>query len=349
MATVNLLEQRSLAATVDNIALKTPQLFLLRTFFPTVEDHLTRKIDIETLSATDRLAVYVGIGEQSKQVQTPAHAVKTFTLPMTDEHKFFLSEDLYLSKTHGVGNGIYVTGSPQIVNNRNQKIANAAADLVDRVRRRMEWAAAKALTTGKIEYSGDSTEFLLDFGFTTAHKTTLTGTARWGESAADPLAALRAAKKAVQKRTGVTPTMVVMGSAAAAAFITDETVRVRLDGNLARWGSLDLTTAADGGADFLGTILGMRIFEFTQSYTDANGATAEMWPENLVMVAAESRNRRIHRAPIFWEEEGPQTGEFATRQIVKKRPDGRLIEVASSALPIIHDPDSIQLLTVMAG
>lgn len=348
MATVNLLEQRSLAAAVDNIALVTPQLFLLRTFFPTVEDHLTNKIDIETLTGTDRLAVYVGKDEQSKQVQTTPQAVKTFTLPKTDEHKFFLSEDLYLTKTHGVG-GIYVNGSPQLVQNRNEKIARAAADLVDRVRRRMEWAAARALTTGKIEYTGDSTSFLLDFGFTNAHRTTLTGTARWGESAADPLAALRAAKKAVQKRTGVTPTMVVMGSAAAAAFIADETVRVRLDGNLARWGSLDLTTAADGGADFLGTILGMRIFEFTQSYTDISGATAEMWPENLVVVAAESRNRRIHRAPIFWEEEGIQTGEFATRQMPKKRPDGRLIEVASSALPIIHDPDSLQLLTVMAA
>lgn len=338
---VNLLERRSLAQAVDLIARETPQMFLERTFFPAApEDHLTRVVDIEILRGTSGLAVYTKPTEQSRMVQTTANAVKHFPLPITNEHKFFLSEDLYLNG--GLGNGaIYVNNAADLTANRNAKITRALTELINRVRRRREEKVAQALTTGKVSYKGKSTEFELDFGFTADHRSTVD----WS-SAGDPLGALRAAKRAVQKRTGVSPTIVVMGSAAAAAFLAHADVKAVLDGNNYRAGTIDLTGTPDGGGDFLGTILGMRVYEYTQSFTD-NGVTTEMWPEDLVVVGAVSADRRIHRGPIFWEKEGIQTGqEVYSRQLEVENPDGRKIQVASSSLPIIHDPDTIQLLTV---
>lgn len=341
---VNLLERRSLTAAVDKTATKAPKMFLENAFFPSVESHLTRTIDFETIDATDRLAVYVNPTEQSRLVEMGGTEVKQVTLATTKEHNFHTTEDLALMK--GFGGSVYGGTTADIQAYRNAVIARGIAVNVDRIRRRREWAAAQALTKGQIEYAGDSLHFLLKFGFTSDQLVKLSGAAKWDGATPNILTTARKYRRDISKRSGSGASICVLGTESAELFLNDETVLKRLDNQNYRIGALDLTKDTAEGATMLGTIGGITYYEYAQTYTDAEGNTQEMFPVNMALFGTRSPHLRRHRGIIAWEEEGLQSGkEFYSRQLVKKDPDGRKIEVASCELPIIHDPGALIAVT----
>lgn len=343
---INLLERRSLTAAVDKTAQKAPKMFLEKAFFGTVENHLSRNIDWEKVEKTDRLAVYVNPEEQSRLVDGGSSEVRSIIVPGTNEHKFFTAEKLALGKH--LTSSVYGTTAADITAYRNAKIQDAVVDLVDRIRRRREWACAQALTTGKIEYQGDSLHFVIDFGFTSDQKLKLTGANKWDDASADILAQGRQRRRDISKRTGSGASICILGSDAAELFINNEKVMKKLDNQNYRIGSLDLTKDTVEGATLLGTIGSITYYEYAQSYTDRNGQIAELFPTNLALYGAPSRHFRRHRGIIAWEEEGLQSAkEFYSRVITKRDPDGRKIQVASCEIPAIHDPEAIVAVTVV--
>lgn len=342
---INLLERRSLTAAVDKTAEKAPKMFLEKLFFGATEDHLSRIIDFEKVEGTDRMAVYVNPDEQSRLVEGNVSELRTLVIPVTNEHVFFNSEKLALGKT--LSSSVYGSTAADITAYRNKKIQDGVVTLIDRIRRRREWAAAQALTTGRIEYKGDSVHFVLDFGFGNEQRVKLTGTSKWDDAAADILAQGRTRRRETAKRSGSAASVCVMGSDATELFLNNEKVMKRLDNMNYRIGAIDLTKEEIEGATYLGTMSNIAYYEYAQSYTDKEGNEAEMFPTNLALYGAPSRHFRRHRGIVAWEEEGLQSAkEFYSRPITKKDPDGRKIQVTSCEIPAVHDPGALVAVTV---
>lgn len=321
-------------------------MFLEKAFFGGApENHLSRTIDWEQVSTNDRLAVYVNPTEQSRLVDGGSRELRSIEAPVTNEHKFFTSEKLALTK--GYAGSVYGTAA-DIQSYRNQQIQGAIVELVDRIRRRREWACAQALTEGKIEYRGDSIHFVIDFGFGSGQKLKLTGTNKWDDAGVDILAQGRQRRRDISNRSGAGASIAVLGTQAAELFLSNETVLKRLDNQNYRIGAMDLTKDTVDGATMLGTIGAITYYEYAQSYTDQDGNTTELFPPTMALYGSPSRHLRRHRGIIAWEEEGLQVAkEFYSRMITKKDPDGRKIQVASCELPAIHDPNALIAVTVV--
>lgn len=342
--TLNLLERADFVGQVDRTALKAPKMFVEQLFFPTTEDHLANAIVWEKVEGSDRMAVYVNPDEQSKLVEGRGSEIDTLSIPMTNEHAFFQSYDLAIGKGFGSGSPFGSTEA-DIRTYRNKKIQDAITDLIDRVRRRRAWAASQAVSTGKIEFKGDNLHFVIDFGIPGSQKKKNTGDDRWSEAASDPLAQGRAHRRTVSKGSGAQASFCVMGPDAAERFITNAKVRETLHNNNLKAGAIDLTKAITDGVVYLGNVEGIEYYEFSDTYTDSKNVVREMWDPNLAVYASKTRHRRRHRGIVAWEEEGLQRAkEFYSRQLVKKDPDGRKVQLASSEIPVIHDPYSLLLV-----
>jgi hypothetical protein len=97
------------------------------------------------------------------------------------------------------------------------------------IERRWDWMAARALIDGAVTVSGDDyPEQYVDFDRHSTLSYLLTSTARWGESAADPLGDIRAARKNAFERGGYPVQDLIFGSDAWDKFTADVDVKALL-------------------------------------------------------------------------------------------------------------------------
>ena len=115
------------------------------------------------------------------------------------------------------------------------------------IERRINWMAAQALINGSVVVEGeDYPRVTVDFGRDGDLTEVLAGTARWGESAANPLADLNEKMRLARRLSGGRITDIIMGESAYERFYANAEVKALLNTQFRIGG-----TAADA------TILGM--------------------------------------------------------------------------------------------
>ena len=156
----------------------------------------------------------------------------------------------------------------------------------------IEWMSSRALQ-GSMSYEqvgGDA--FTIDFGRPAGHMVTLTGASTWDQSTAFPEGDFRTAKKLVSNEEGLGVTDCIMGEEAASAFLQNESVRIRLDGDRFEIGSLDLTRPfiEDGSVNFLGRFMGVRCWEYVRKINVAGVTTDMIRPKYAEFVSLSADN-----------------------------------------------------------
>jgi len=117
-----------------------------------------------------------------------------------------------------------------------------------RITRLEEWMACQVLISGAVTRAGEGVTVSVDFARAAALRpTTLAGTARWGQSAADPLGNIEAWAGIVAANSGSIVTNVLMGTEAATLFKKNADVRAVLDNRRQADGSAQLGPQAVGG------------------------------------------------------------------------------------------------------
>lgn len=198
-----------------------PDGFWLR-FFPREVLSTTEEIMFDDLGDDDRrLAPFVSPMAQGRVMRDKGFITKSFK-PAYVKPKHVVRPDKALHRRPGEGIAGVLTPGQRFE-------AATAATLVSQrgmCERRFDWMGARAIAYGGVTVVGeDYPEQYVDFGRDASLTDTLTGTARWGESAADPLGDIRTLRQAAFTLGGYPVNDLIFGPDAWARFAADADVK----------------------------------------------------------------------------------------------------------------------------
>ena len=136
-------------------------------------------------------------------------------------------------------------------------IAAASVDLDDRFVRLEESQIASALINGTLSISGDDVDYTIDFGMRSAHKITLSGTARWTESSTrNILKNFQTWSGLPSKQGAPRPSWALLGLEAADIVQNDTAILNLLDNRRTEIGAIRFEQFEDQNATYIGHISG---------------------------------------------------------------------------------------------
>lgn len=145
------------------------------------------------------------------------------------------------------------------------------ADLDDAITRREEVMVSDLIFTGKVRQIGDGVKQELDFDFT--NRQVLTGAARWSEPTSTPFMNLANFKLAVQQKSSINTTRVLMAADVAQAFLSHPDVQswINNNGGMGAFGAIAPTDQIDG-ASYIGRITYpgaiLELWMYTETYLE---------------------------------------------------------------------------------
>lgn len=312
--------------------LKLPGNSVLDTYFSRVQEDDREEIHFDLIDDKRRVAPFVHPNMPGKVVQTTGQKVATFK-PAYVKDKRVLDPRQPLKRAAGEQIG----GTLSAAQREQLHLAAQLEDMLKMLTRREEVMAVEALSTGKVVVVGDNyPSVTVDFGRDAAlSPAALTSTARWGQSAADPLANLRVWSGTVQQKSGVRPRNVLMDPETVEAMLKNADVKARLDQRHVTNVAIAVDQSDGEGLAFIGTIDGYNIWAYSGWFVDpATGTEGTILPQGRVVLASPLvEGVRAYGAII-----DPDAGYTATRYHVKswteKDPGRRLVMLQSAPLMV---------------
>src|ERR1041384_5644935 len=317
--------------------LKRAESWLLDKYAPRVQTEETEEIHFDVDDGKRRIAPFVSPLVAGKVVASKGFTTKTFKPAYIKDKRVF---DGNRPLKRWMGEQIGGTLTPQ--DRLRAMIAYDLEDQVGMLTRRMEVMFAEALRTGKITVTGDQypttvVDFLRDAACTPA---ALSGTARWGQSAAVPLDNLQTWALVGLQKVGAQLVDVIMDVDAWVQFRKDAKVETRLN----QWRNANVSLATDSikeeGGTYMGTIDAFNIFVYAGYYVDdVAGTEGPILPsgtgllpspavEGIRAYGAIRDLKSLQAVPYFvksWEEEDPSA---------------RYLMMQSAPLPFPHRPNA---------
>ncbi|MRR20940.1 hypothetical protein EG827_12225 [bacterium] len=342
--TIDIFKPRSVTTAI--LSLITPEPFVLKNVFKQAIPHASDNIDCELTSYASSMAAVVGDYDGPVPVSKGSRYVQQFKVPRTFESKVFTAKDI--ADYEAVGN-IYGENSEARAAAKNAWALNELADMKNRAIRRREYMAIQALTTGIVTVSSDSVDYSADYGFESDKQlVTLSATAKWNAtSTAKPLNNIRNWKKLIAQRSGLPMDILLLGSQAADDFIGLSDVQNMMDANQIRSGVLELVNTPTIGANFLGRVAGVDVYEVVQQY-DAT----DMFGTNLAVAVASKAAFRNHLGPVYRFNDAGQAqvlnAEYYVEAEVSNDKTMLSWKVEQKCLPVVHDKGAVIAATVHA-
>jgi Phage major capsid protein E len=276
---------RELDRLVEKI--KRPIPYFQGQFFKNKRMHASKRIDYEVYNNSDGIAKFV-FGSETHEIKKGEKKVLSHTLPKTSESKTYEAEEM--ADWQALGN-MYGTPADSALE-QNKITTRELMDLKDRVIRLREFMSVMALTKGSwtitignktfsFGYPGIVTNTIANGGHIINANTE--GWGYWDATAPDIAKCIRKMKKTIMKRYGIAPNTLILGDAAAEAFIEDEALMKKLDTLNYKVGVIDLNKNAESEVvDKMGKVFGLDVSNYSQLYTDKAGAVQEMYDPKMI-------------------------------------------------------------------
>ena len=145
-------------------------------FFTNVKTFATERVDIDIVKGDRRMAAFVHPKVGGKVLKEQGYRTESYKPPLVNPYDVTTADQLM---NRLPGETLYSGMTP--AQRAARKLTDEYNVLNDATTRREEWMAVNAIVNGKIAVVGDGVNEEIDFGLT--NKVTLTGTARWGQSA----------------------------------------------------------------------------------------------------------------------------------------------------------------------
>lgn len=341
---VDLYTPRTLAEVVKT----TPPVrtFLRDRFFTNVKTFPTERVDIDIVKGNRKMAAFIHPMVGGEIVQAEGYETKSYAPPLINPATISTADQL-LERLPG--EDMYSGKAP--ADRAAEKLIEEYNQLNDMTTRREEWMAAQVLTTGQLKVKGKGVDEVIDFGLT--NKITLTSTKKWGASAADIWGNLKDWKQQVSRNGFANANMVIMGKAAADAFMADATVAKLLDNRRIEIGAIK-PEEMEGGITYYGhlNLPGVDIYGYDEVYLDdETGETKPLIPDNVVlMIPSAASFMRAYGLCTYLDDAGAwhrAETDRLLRTYVEHRPDRRFIELQTHPLLIPDKIDSWFAATVL--
>lgn len=213
--------------------------------------------------------------------------------------------------------------------------------LVDQKRKidnRLEWMASKAIIYGKVTCDGiDYPKVTIDFNRDASLTRTLTGTAQWNSTAANPLKDIKAANRASNDLCGATNHDIIFGADAFDSFVAWITTnQLKLIDTNYRGSQTNLALITNGfeGLEYAGRVQGLQggagfdCWIYSAKATLEDGTLEQLLPPNAVVGVSRMVNgvrafgaikdKKAGLAPLkyfpkMWEVEDPSVEYIMTQ------------------------------------
>lgn len=341
---VDLYTPRTLAEVVKT----TPPVrtFLRDRFFTNVKTFPTKRVDIDIVKGNRKMAAFIHPMVGGEIVQAEGYETKSYAPPLINPATISTADQL-LERLPG--EDMYSGKTP--ADRAAEKLIEEYNQLNDMTTRREEWMAAQVLTTGQLKVKGKGVDEVIDFGLT--NKITLASTKKWGGSAADIWGNLKDWKQQVSRNGFANANMVIMGKAAADAFLADATIKNLLDNRRIEIGAIK-PEEMEGGLTYYGhlNLPGVDIYGYDEVYLDdETGETKPLIPDNVVlMIPSAASFMRAYGLCTYLDDAGAwhrAETDRLLRTYVEHRPDRRFIELQTHPLLIPDKIDSWFAATVL--
>ena len=341
---VDLYTPRTLAEVVKT----TPPVrtFLRDRFFTNVKTFPTKRVDIDIVKGNRKMAAFIHPMVGGEIVQAEGYETKSYAPPLINPATISTADQL-LERLPG--EDMYSGKTP--ADRAAEKLIDEYNQLNDMTTRREEWMAAQVLTTGQLKVKGKGVDEVIDFGLT--NKITLASTKKWGASAADIWGNLKDWTQQVSRNGFANANMVIMGKAAADAFMADATVAKLLDNRRIEIGAIK-PEEMEGGITYYGhlNLPGVDIYGYDEVYLDdETGETKPLIPDNVVlMIPSAASFMRAYGLCTYLDDAGAwhrAETDRLLRTYVEHRPDRRFIELQTHPLLIPDKIDSWFAATVL--
>lgn len=341
---VDLYTPRTLAEVVKT----TPPVrtFLRDRFFTNVKTFPTERVDIDIVKGNRKMAAFIHPMVGGEIVQAEGYETKSYAPPLINPATVSTADKLLARLP---GEDMYSGKTP--ADRAAEKLIEEYNQLNDMTTRREEWMAAQVLTTGQLKVKGKGVDEVIDFGLT--NKITLASTKKWGASAADIWGNLKDWKQQVSRNGFANANMVIMGKAAADAFLADATIKNLLDNRRIEIGAIK-PEEMEGGLTYYGhlNLPGVDIYGYDEVYLDdETGETKPLIPDNVVlMIPSAASFMRAYGLCTYLDDAGAWHEAETDRLLctyVEHRPDRRFIELQTHPLLIPDKIDSWFAATVL--
>jgi hypothetical protein len=342
---------------LDAIAvMKRPTNFLRDMFFPSATPVETETVDIDIIKGKRRMAPFCSPLSEGKLVENLGFSTSTIKPGYIKPYKITTAADL-LKRTPGQ---MLYSGNQSIAQRAQMKLGSDLADLMDMIDRREEWMAAQALDTGIITMiiKGETADktVAVDFLMAASHKITLAGVSLWSATAtSDPIANLQTWASTIRQDSGINPTIAIMGTGAAAAFLSHP--KITGTGGTSGGGILDNRRVDMGqitpsmlpnGVAYIGHInapqLDIDLYSYEEWFVDeTTGVETPMVPANKVWLGSpKAANKTLYA--VIQDMEAIEEGSAAVKRFPKswvpKNPSARHLMVQSAPLVAMLQPDA---------
>lgn len=224
---------------------QTPDPLFFLQFFPREITFTTEKIMFDEISDDRRLAPFVAPHVEGRVMARLGYDTKSFK-PAYVKPKHEVDVNQQFSRRAGES---LATGDLTPQQRYDATIAENFRREREMIERRINWMAAQAMVEGAVVVEGeDYPKVTVDFGRDAGLSEVLLSTARWGESAANPLGDLQTKMTLARKKSGGRITDIIMGEGAYERFYADDGVKELLNTNF-RIGGTSADAAILGQAE----------------------------------------------------------------------------------------------------
>lgn len=322
-----------------------PDNFWLR-FFPRIHNSNSESILFDEIPFPDRrLAPFVAPMTQGRIMSAQGYNTKSFK-PAYVKPKHALTPDMAVPRMPGEP----LLGQMSLQQRMDRLVADRLMLHRQMIDRRIDWMCAQAIIDGAVTVSGeDYPTVSVAFGRHASLTYTLTGSARWNDSAPNPLEDLRVARVNAFERGGYPVRDIIFGLSAWTNFTKNADVKALLN-NQVRGGSSDFTAANIGDGlpfQYEGEIIGangngrMRLWTYANYYTtDAAGTSQVQYLNTNTVVGVGSPEGVQAFGAIRDVEAGLQPLRMFAKTWVEKDPSALMVLTQSAPLPVPMRPNS---------
>jgi hypothetical protein len=351
-STIPELEWASLTEQVNEI--KGPQRFLMDFLFSSHRTVSTDLIEIPTIRGGRDMAGFTAKDAEALMVEGYTQDAKAIRGISQRLKKLFTPTPLLFNR--GFDQVIHLTPGQNQSSMVQAHIAQDSERIVTLMTNAQEYLCSQTLN-GALSYTNeaDGVSFSLDFGKSTANTVVLAGADLWTASTSVPSNDVMDALERQSDELGLTPTDVIMGTEAAAAFLANAQIRSDLDNRrIVNNGTINLGEKfSDQGVLFLGNIYGMNWWRYGRSIVVPGlGSTPLVSPKMAHFVSRSSEAQQVLYFTAIRDMEafmgGVLEGERYSKSWMEHDPSALIQLVESHPLPCLRRPDSIYSLQVVA-
>lgn len=330
--------------------------YLRDRYFGNIKTFTTAKLDIDVVKGKRRIAPFVHPKIGGKAVERDGYTTNSFEAPELSPLMITTAED-FLHRAPG--QTIYGADDPNA--RAAEQLGEDLAELDAMITRREEAMASEALFSGQVTVDGEGyeQEVINYWPLSPADQPyeELAGTARWGEADADPAKDIRDARREIIQSSGITPTEVLLGTDALDALLESlKAANMELDYRRVDLGQID-PSHLPNGVTYWGRLKdsAVDIYTYDEWYIDENGDEQPMVPLDKILIGSPNvRTTMAYGLVTLFRGSGDNAAPefYAERRVAdswtqRKNPAGRIVQIKSRPLPIIHQIDGFKVIKVL--